>query len=167
MQKFHGFALMACGLFSSLGIFALTGAAAERPTLVKTCDPRPDILPRPIYENWPEYRACYNRPRYITGWMAWELSRTSQEAMAWQENLCAGNYDCKHMPPMYKSYMYPKPWEVLATGARVNTNAKKTSGIVSPAPLDSQEAGTNGASSEPRGMVQPATEPVVPSPGNQ
>jgi hypothetical protein len=96
------------------------GLAAERPTLVKTCDPRPDILPRPIYENSTEYRAQYNRPRYLTGWMAFEISRTSQEAMVWEENYCAGNYDRKHMPPVCKSYMYPKPWEMLNTGARHN-----------------------------------------------
>lgn len=92
--------------------------AAERPTLVHTNDPRPDILPRPFYENSTEYRAQYNRPRFLGGWVAYNISRTSQEAMSWQENYCAGNYDRHHMPPMCKTYYYPKPWEVLQTGAR-------------------------------------------------
>lgn len=92
--------------------------AAERPTLLKTNDPRPDILPRPFYDNHTEYRAQYNRPRFYTGWLAYEVSRTSQEAMVWQENYCAGNYDRHHMPPICKTYYYPKPWEVLNVRAR-------------------------------------------------
>ncbi|OYW11225.1 MAG: hypothetical protein B7Z55_19620 [Planctomycetales bacterium 12-60-4] len=92
--------------------------AAERPTLLKTRDPRPDILPRPFYDNHTEYRAQYNRPRFFTGWLAYGMSRTSQEAMVWQENYCAGNYDHHHMPPVYKTYYYPKPWEALNVGAR-------------------------------------------------
>jgi len=92
--------------------------AAERPTLLKTNDPRPDILPRPFYDNHTEYRAQYNRPRFYTGFLAYEMSRTSQEAMVWKENYCAGNYDQHHMPPVYKTYYYPKPWEVLAIRAR-------------------------------------------------
>ena len=92
--------------------------AAERPTLLNTCDPRPDILPRPFYDNLTEYRAQYNRPRFIAGWLAYEVSRTSQEAMVWKENYCAGNYDQHHMPPIYKTYNYPKPWEALNVGAR-------------------------------------------------
>ena len=92
--------------------------AAERPTLLRTNDPRPDILPRPFYDNHTEYRARYNRPRFYTGFLAYEVSRTSQEAMVWKENYCAGNYDQHHMPPVYKTYYYPKPWEVLTVGAR-------------------------------------------------
>ena len=92
--------------------------AAERPTLINTRDPRPDILPRPFYDNHSEYRAQYNRPRFLTGWLAYEVSRTSQEAMVWKENYCAGNYDQHHMPPVYKTYYYPKPWEALDVGAR-------------------------------------------------
>ncbi len=102
--------------------------AAERPTLINTRDPRPDILPRPFYDNHTEYRAQYNRPRFLTGWLAYEVSRTSQEAMVWKENYCAGNYDQHHMPPVYKTYYYPKPWEALDVGARPGfaTAAPKT-----------------------------------------
>lgn len=92
--------------------------AAERPTLNHTRDPRPDILPHPLQQHHVEYRLAYNRPRYISGWIAYKIARSSQEAMVWQENLQAGNYDQKHMPPMYKRYFAPKPWEVLQTGPR-------------------------------------------------
>lgn len=115
MRKLHFF--MICLGFA---VNSPLSPAAERPTLVKTCDPRPDILPRPFYENHTEYRAQYNRPRYLPGWIAFEISRTSQEAMAFEENYCVGNYSEKHMPPMCKYYMYPKPWEMMDTGARPN-----------------------------------------------
>ncbi len=92
--------------------------ASERPTLNHTADPRPDILPHPFYYAHTEYRRAYNRPRYTTGWIADKISRTSQEAMVWQENVEAGRYDGKHCPPVYKTYYYPKPWEVLQTGPR-------------------------------------------------
>lgn len=94
--------------------------AAERPTLnhYDPRDPRPDILPHPFYYAHTEYRRAYNRPRDISGWIADKIAPTSQEAMVWAENVHAGNYDRKHMPPMYKRYCYPKPWEVLQTGPR-------------------------------------------------
>jgi hypothetical protein len=95
---------------------ALTGA--ERPTFNHhTRDPRPNILPNP-WENHVEYRRAYNRPTYLGGWLAHKVSRTSQEALVWEENVEAGNYDRWHMPPMYKRYFAPKPWEVLKTGPR-------------------------------------------------
>ncbi len=92
--------------------------ASERPTLNHTADPRPDILPHPFYYAHTEYRRAYNRPRYTSGWIADKISPTSQEAMVWQENVQAGRYAGKHCPPLYKTYYYPKPWEVLQTGAR-------------------------------------------------
>ncbi|MEZ6137276.1 MAG: hypothetical protein R3C53_20495 [Pirellulaceae bacterium] len=95
-----------------------TAHAAERPTLRDTCDPRPDILAYHWYYNHSEYRRDYNRPRYYTGWLAHKIAPTSQEAMVWCENNRAGNYTEKHMPPMYKRYYAPKPWEVLQTGPR-------------------------------------------------
>jgi hypothetical protein len=104
-----------------VGICVLVGSiasAAERPTLLKTNDPRPDILPRPFYDHHTEYRARYNRPRFVTGLLAYEMSRTSLEAMVWKENYCAGTYDEHHTPPVYKRYNYPKPWEALNVGAR-------------------------------------------------
>jgi hypothetical protein len=97
------------------------GQATERPTLNYNRDPRdprPDILPHPFYYAHTEYRRAYNRPRFIPGWIAAQIEPSSQEAMVWYENLQAGRYDEKHMPPVYKTYYYPKPWEVLQTGPR-------------------------------------------------
>ncbi len=92
--------------------------AQERPTLNVTRDPRPDILPYHWHYVLPEYRRDYNRPRYWTGWIAAQISPTSQEAMVWCENVHAGAYDVRNAPPRYKRYFAPKPWEVLQTGAR-------------------------------------------------
>ncbi len=133
-----------------IGLVGPLSQAAERPTLIKTCDPRPDILPRPFYDNHTEYRAQYNRPRFYTGWLAYEVSRTSQEAMVWKENYCAGNYDQHHMPPVYKTYYYPKPWEVLAVGARPDfASAKpKTQRVPSAITTDEQEAMASESAAE-------------------
>ena len=124
-QCADGFAKMKSKLLiPGLAVVAAVGSmnammAAERPTLNHhTHDPRPDILPHPLWDAHVEHRRAYNRPTYIGGWLAFKISRTSQEAMVWQENLLAGNYDRKHVPPMYKRFYAPKPWEVLATGPR-------------------------------------------------
>ena len=102
------FMLACCGL----------AQAAERPTLNHTRDPRPDILPHPFYNAHTEYRARYNRPRKVPGWIVSWIAPTSQEAMVWEENYMVGNYQRHHMPPLYKRFFFPKPWEVLNTGAR-------------------------------------------------
>ena len=51
----------------SAGLLGLVASAAllqagERPTLVHTNDPRPDILPHPFYQNHTEYRARLQSP---------------------------------------------------------------------------------------------------------
>lgn len=102
--------------------------AAERPTFNHTADPRPDILAHPFYYAHTEYRRAYNRPRDIPGWLAYKIEPTSQEAMVWCENVQAGNYDRKHMPPMCKTYYYPKPWETLLTGPRPDFASSRTAG---------------------------------------
>ncbi len=107
--------LVAC---APSGMKASISLASERPTLNHTADPRPDILPRPLYYAHTEYRRAYNRPRFTTGWLADKISPTSQEAMVWQENVQAGRYAGKHCPPVYKTYYYQKPWEALQTGPR-------------------------------------------------
>ena len=108
-------------LSSLLGLFVVAANsvhAAERPTLNHTGDPRPDILPHPFYDAHTEYRRAYNRPRDIPGWITHKIAPESLEAMVWCENVQAGNYERKHMPPMCKTYYYPKPWEAMLTGAR-------------------------------------------------
>jgi hypothetical protein len=110
--KFPAIAALLVSLLSNLA------GSAERPTFNITNDPRPDILPHPFYYAHTEYRRAYNRPRFTIGWAASWAAPSSQEAMVWSENLAHGNYDQKHMPPMYKRYCAPKPWEVLLTGPR-------------------------------------------------
>ncbi len=96
-------------------------APPERPTFNHTQDPRPNILPDWIYNHHEPYRLRYNRPTYAVGKALYYVgSPTSQEALVWKENLDAGRYDGHNCPPMYKSYYYPKPWEVLNTGPRPN-----------------------------------------------
>lgn len=102
--------------------------AAERPTFNHTADPRPDILAHPFYYAHTEYRRAYNRPRDFPGWLAYKIEPSSQEAMVWCENVRAGNYDSKHMPPMCKTYYYPKPWEALLTGPRPDFASNRSVG---------------------------------------
>ena len=114
--------LMLLGCSTVLALFSVASVpAAERFTFKKTNDPRPDILPRPFYDAHVEYRRAYNRPRYVLGWLATKVAPTSQEAMSWHDNKRMGRYEKHNMPPLYKQYFYPKPWEVLTTGARPNT----------------------------------------------
>ncbi len=113
-------AKLACCLFFALPASAHWMVAAERPTMKVTRDPRPDILAHPLYDSYTEYRRRYNRPRFVSGWVASKIAPSSQEAMVWRENYAAGRYDRKHMPPMFKRYYAPKPWEVLLTGPRAD-----------------------------------------------
>ncbi|HBE66778.1 MAG TPA: hypothetical protein DDW52_01385 [Planctomycetaceae bacterium] len=128
--------------------------ASERPTLQKTCDPRPDILVHPIYDAYVPYRKEYNRPRYLGGWIASKIAPSSQEAMVWRDNLNAGRYEHKHCPPMYRRYFAPKPWEVLTIGARPDTKQPAT--IVEPAQ-------TGAIQSQPAPLIELET----PSPSDR
>ncbi len=142
--------------------------AAERPTLKNTCDPRPDILPHPFYHQRTEYRRQYNRPRYVTGWLAYKIEPTSQEAMVWYENYRAGVYDQKHAPARYKRYFGPKPWEALQIGARPDFQQVSKQAVPMP-----QSPITNQAPEEPQNLVEDdnadtsssrSTGPAVPPP---
>lgn len=81
---------------------------------------RHDFFPHTISRSIPEYRQVYNRPRNFTGWIAYKIEPSSQEAMAWQTNHCNGNYQAKTgaFVPMY---WYPKPWESLNTHGRAGS----------------------------------------------
>ncbi len=92
----------------------------ERPTMNVTCDPRPNILPDELYNHHTPYRRIYNRPQDLVGYIAHVVEPTSQEAMSWWENKCAGRYDTKHAAPMCKRYYYPKPWEALNVEPRAD-----------------------------------------------
>ncbi len=126
IKKADGFAMKRklCALFTvALPLVASSiSFAAERPTFNRTTrDPRPDILVHPVWNNYVEYRRQYNRPHYVSGWVASKIAPSSQEAMVWAENVQAGKYDSCNEPAMCKRYYAPKPWEVLQTGARPAT----------------------------------------------
>ncbi len=80
-------------------------------------NPRPDLLPRGLYDAWVPYRAKYNRPTYLGGLIAHTIEPSSQEAVSWEENVALGYYKT-HCPTPIRNYYHPKPWEVLETGAR-------------------------------------------------
>jgi hypothetical protein len=130
------------GLLAMSVLVIGTLQAAERPTLVHTADPRPDILPRPFYEAYDGYRRRYNRPRNIPGMITRWMSPPSQEGMVWYENKLAGSYDRHHLPPRYKRYFVPKPWEALPTGARPDF-PEDTEGAPGTSPAGEEEASRN------------------------
>lgn len=110
-------------------------APPERPTFNHTEDPRPNILPDWIYNHRVPYRLQYNRPPYHMGKsLYYVISPTSQEALSWKENLDECRYEGHNCPPVYKSYYYPKPWEILNTGPRP-TYSTVSAAIVKPAPV--------------------------------
>jgi hypothetical protein len=78
---------------------------------------REDIFSHHIWNALPEYRQVYNRPRYLSGYLAYKIEPSSQEAMAWQTNYCNGNY-ANHRGSYVPLYNYPKPWESLKTSSR-------------------------------------------------
>ncbi len=95
--------------------------------VVEDFDPRPDILPRPIYDHHTAYRAQYNRPSFVVvGSLTTSREPASKRCRG--KKLLAGNYAQHHMPPVYKTYYYPKPWEVLNTASRPDfpSNRAKT-----------------------------------------
>ena len=157
-------ALPCAALGTALGL-TTSCWAAERPTLNRTCDPRPDILPHPFYYATTEYRRAYNRPRYSTGWIADKIAPTSQEALVWRENLQEGRYDGKDCPPIYKTYYYPKPWEALQTGARPDTTKTKSSSSRQPPARAEAEQPKPDATTDdksPAGVPSPL-QPVPPN----
>jgi hypothetical protein len=109
----------------SIGVPALAGlllavapASAHHPDrATHPVRPRIDVIP-PLGNNLPpSYAARYNRPAYLTGLITYWIEPTSQEAMAWHRAVHQGYY-ANHAPRMETHYIYPKPWEVLAMGAR-------------------------------------------------
>lgn len=170
-------------LLSSMFVLFVVAAnsvqAAERPTLNHTCDPRPDILAHPFYYAHTEYRRAYNRPRDIPGWIAHKIAPESLEAMVWCENVQAGNYEQKDMPPMCKTYYYPKPWEAMLTGARpdfpkqTQASSRRTSnapsGNTEMQSSDREEAAEQAEQPQevsPADDKEPSRLPLVPVPPN-
>jgi hypothetical protein len=126
----HATAALLSGIVLATSAWA---APPERPTLNHTADPRPNILPDWIYNHHVPYRLRYNRPTYYGGKIAYHIAPTSQEAMAWEENLERGYYDGHHCPPLVKGFFYPKPWEAMNTGPRANYASQVARPLAPPA----------------------------------
>lgn len=122
----------------------------ERPTHNQTCDPRPNILPDSLYNHHAPYRLSHNRPRYVVGYLATIVEPSSQEAMAWHENYCQGNYETKHAPAVCKTYMYPKPWEALNVGPRPDTTR---SNAAAAGPYSSKPTTTEASADQEQGTA--------------
>lgn len=98
---------------------------------------RPDFFPHTFTRSIPEYRQVYNRPRNLTGWIAYKIEPSSQEAMAWQTNHCNGNYQ-NNAGPYIPMYCYPKPWESLNTRGRPGSQASVQSNRIQDVRIDSE-----------------------------
>ena len=120
-KRFLGFA---AGLL--VAVQGMTASAGDHlsGTYLDPAQQRQDLLPHTLWNAIPEYRQVYNRPRYVSGYLANKIEPSSQEAMAWRTNYCNGNY-ANHSGPYVPHYYYPKPWEALNTRARADTPKAK------------------------------------------
>lgn len=108
--------------FSCYGLQASAGEPHQwlAGTYLDPAIQRADFFPHTISRSIPEYRQVYNRPRNLTGWIAYKIEPSSQEAMAWQTNHCNGNYQ-NNASAYVPVYCYPKPWESINTRGRMNS----------------------------------------------
>lgn len=94
--------------------------------------PRIDVIP-PLGNNLPlSHSARYNRPSYLTGKISYWIAPSSREAMSWHRASHLGYY-ANHAPRMVTHYCFPKPWEVLGTGARTDATESATGSVPAPA----------------------------------
>jgi|LakMenEpi03Aug12_release.lakeMendotaPanAssembly.Ray.scaffolds.fasta_scaffold00080_67 hypothetical protein len=142
----------------SLVFFLASHCQAQVHRPYDPADPRPDLIPHPLYESWVPYRKIYNRPRYLGGYLASKIEPTSQEAMAWRDNVNAGLYGsgCKTRAPLY---YFPKPWEALEIGARPNPYDPE-----SMARYQQRAADRSGESVAPIAVDRSVSEPASPVP---
>jgi hypothetical protein len=142
----------------SLVFFLASHCQAQVHRPYDPADPRPDLIPHPLYESWVPYRKIYNRPRYLGGYLASKIEPTSQEAMAWRDNVNAGLYGsgCKTRAPLY---YFPKPWEALEIGARPNHYDPE-----SMARYQQRAADRSGESVAPIAVDRSVSEPASPVP---
>lgn len=82
--------------------------------------PRIDLI-GPL-DNWlpPSYRRRYNRPSNFAGKIAYYMAPSSLEAMSWHASKHRNAYK-DHKPRTVMHYFYPKPWDAIKVGARLNT----------------------------------------------
>ena len=87
----------------------------------------------------PSYRRRYNRPSNTAGRISYYIAPSSLEAMSWHASKHRDAYK-NHKPRTVMHYFYPKPWEALKIGSRVDTlNIKKSN--ESPSALPAFQAG--------------------------
>lgn len=148
-----------------VGLLAALVVSMAMPTIAGHPKPYPPVTPRvdvigPIGNRLPpSYRRKYKRPTYLGGKLADAIAPSSQEAMTWRKGIALGWYEKsgvkgllnhQHQPPQRyeQHFFYPKPWEVLKTGPRVDVS------------VDSQDA----AASSGMELLQPgAVEEELPS----
>jgi hypothetical protein len=72
--------------------------------------------------NWlpPSYRRRYNRPSNIAGKISYYIAPSSLEAMSWHASKHRNAYK-DHKPRTVMHYFYPKPWDAIQIGSRVDT----------------------------------------------
>lgn len=72
--------------------------------------------------NWlpPSYRRRYNRPSNVAGKIAYYIAPSSLEAMSWHASKHRNAYK-DHKPRTVMHYFYPKPWDAIRIGARIDT----------------------------------------------
>ena len=72
--------------------------------------------------NWlpPSYRRRYNRPSNIAGKVSYSIAPSSLEAMSWHASKHRNAYK-DHKPRTVMHYFYPKPWDAIKIGPRIDT----------------------------------------------
>ncbi len=86
--------------------------------------PRFDLIP-PLGVRLPaEHSRLYNRPTNLSGWLAYRIAPSSQEAMAWHNATHQRAYQ-DDRGRLEKHFFYPKPWEGLRVGPRDETAASR------------------------------------------
>ena len=68
----------------------------------------------------PSYRRRYNRPSNTAGKISYYIAPSSLEAMSWHASKHRNAYK-DHKPRTVMHYFYPKPWEAIKIGPRVET----------------------------------------------
>ncbi len=113
---------MRCLIFSVLVVCFSTAAPAHHPDHENhPVHQRIDVI-GPLGTRLPmSYRRKYNRPSKWGGRIAYYIAPSSQEAMAWHAATHRGDYK-NHRPRIETHYFYPKPWEALRIGPRIDSD---------------------------------------------
>ena len=129
--------------------------------------------------NWlpPSYRRRYNRPSNIAGKISYYIAPSSLEAMSWHASKHRNAYK-DHKPRTVMHYFYPKPWDALQIGARIDTvNLGKVNNTPSALPefqagetlqdvLQKEESVLEKLQHVPTEGASPSDQPLLPANGN-